>query len=50
MECPTAVVTQACRGGDVGQVGGGPSGVRGTRVVPPWGHGHREGTMVWGPH
>lgn len=26
---PTAVVTQACRGGDLWQVGGGPSGVRG---------------------
>lgn len=45
---PTAVVTQARRAGDVGQVGGGPSGVMGTWVVPPWGHGHRDGTMVWG--
>lgn len=26
---PTAVVTQARRGGDMGQVGGGPSEVRG---------------------
>lgn len=43
-----AVVTQARRGGDMGQVGGGPSGVRGIWAVPPWRHGHREGTVVWG--
>lgn len=47
---PTAVVTQAHRGGDMGQaeVGVGPSGIMGIWVVPPWGHGHREGTMLSG--